>query len=89
MRTTIRSLFLLVFALLPSGAVRGQQTNQPYIVEWGLQGEVGLSGRVLADLQKYQIATLNKEKELGGVLKYEVFRPGFTPAKIIAGIIAS
>ena len=33
--------------------------------------------------QKYQIATLNKEKELGGVLKYEVFRPGLHPAKIV------
>ena len=26
--------------------------------------------------RKYQIATLNKEKEQGSVLKYEVFQPG-------------
>jgi hypothetical protein len=37
---------------------------------------VGLSGRVLADLPEVSDRDFEQEKELGGVLKYEVFRPG-------------
>lgn len=34
MRTAIRSFALLALSMLPFGTVRGQQNNQPYIVEW-------------------------------------------------------
>jgi hypothetical protein len=76
MRTVICSLLLLAFAILPFGTVQGQQTNQPYIVEWVYKVKWGYQDEFWQIFQKYQIATLNKEKELGGVLKYEVFRPG-------------
>ena len=48
----------------------------PYIVEWVYRVKWGHQDEFWQIFQKYQIATLNKEKELGGVVKYEVFRPG-------------
>ena len=76
MRTAIRTLFLLAISILPSATVQGQPTSQPYIVEWVYKVKWGYQDEFWQIFQKYQIATLNKEKELGGVLKYEVFRPG-------------
>jgi len=75
-RTATRTFFLLAIAILPFGAAHSQQTNQPYIVEWVYKVKFGYQDEFWQIFQKYQIATLNKEKELGGVLKYEVFRPG-------------
>jgi hypothetical protein len=78
-RTASRSLLLLAFAILPFGSGHSQtsqQSNQPYIVEWVYKVKWGYQDEFWQIFQKYQIATLNKEKELGGVLKYEVFRPG-------------
>jgi len=72
------SAFLV--AMLPIGGARAQQnaqqTSQPYIVEWVYKVKLGYQDEFWRIFQKYQIATLNKEKEQGGVLKYEVFRPG-------------
>jgi hypothetical protein len=62
--------------MLAFGAAQAQQTSQPYIVEWVYKVKWGYQDEFWQIFQKYQIATLNKEKELGGVLKYEVFRPG-------------
>ena len=80
MRIASRSLLLLAFAMLPFGAAWGQQARQeggqPYIVEWVYKVKWGYQDEFWQIFQKYQIATLNKEKELGGVVKYEVFRPG-------------
>jgi hypothetical protein len=70
------SFLLLAFAMLPSSSASGQQTSQPYIVEWVYKVKFGYQDEFWQIFQKYQIATLNKEKELGSVLKYEVFRPG-------------
>jgi hypothetical protein len=75
-RTAIRSFALLAVSMLPFGTVQGQQNSQPYIVEWVYKVKWGYQDEFWQIFQKYQIATLNKEKELGGVLKYEVFRPG-------------
>ena len=75
-RTLIRVFSLLTFAILPFGTAHSQQTSQPYIVEWVYKVKWGYQDEFWQIFQKYQIATLNKEKELGGVLKYEVFRPG-------------
>jgi hypothetical protein len=76
MRTAIRAFFLLAIAILPFRVASGQQTNSTYIVEWVYKVKWGYQDEFWQIFQKYQIATLNKEKELGGVLKYEVFRPG-------------
>jgi hypothetical protein len=77
MRTAIRSFALLAVSMLPFGVASGQAANnQTYIVEWVYKVKWGYQDEFWQIFQKYQIATLNKEKELGGVLKYEVFRPG-------------
>lgn len=55
---------------------QNQQPNAPYIVEWVYKVKWGHQDEFWQIFKKYQIATLDKEKELGGVLKYEVFRPG-------------
>jgi hypothetical protein len=52
------------------------QTTQPYVVEWVYRVKWGHQDEFWQIFKKYQIAILNKEKEAGGVLKYEVFRPG-------------
>jgi len=58
-----------------AGPVMAQSTQPaPYIVEWVYK--VGYEDEFWKIFKKYQIATLNKEKEQGSVLKYEVFRPG-------------
>jgi hypothetical protein len=75
-RIAIRSFTLLAIAILPFGKAHSQQTSQPYIVEWVYKVKFGYQDEFWQIFQKYQIATLNKEKELGGVVKYEVFRPG-------------
>jgi hypothetical protein len=53
-----------------------QQGAPPYIVEWVYRVKLGHQDEFWQIFKKYQIATLNKEKELGQVLRYEVFRPG-------------
>jgi hypothetical protein len=75
-RTFTRIFLLVTFAFLPLVTVQSQQSGQPYIVEWVYKVKFGYQDEFWQIFQKYQIATLNKEKELGGVLKYEVFRPG-------------
>jgi hypothetical protein len=62
MRTASHSLFLLTFAILPFGAARGQQTSQPYIVEWVYKVKWGYQDEFWQIFQKYQIATLNKRR---------------------------
>jgi hypothetical protein len=66
---------LLAVSLVPRSA-NPQSANSPYIVEWVYTVKLGYQDEFWKIFQKYQIATLNKEKELGGVVKYEVFRPG-------------
>lgn len=76
LRTFVRVFSMLALAILPFGTLHSQQTSQPYIVEWVYKVKFGYQDEFWKIFQKYQIATLNKEKELGGVVKYEVFRPG-------------
>jgi hypothetical protein len=81
-----RTNFLAVAALIAtlgsgSGPVARAQSAAPaaqasYIVEWVYKVKLGHEDEFWRIFKKYQIATLNKEQEEGGVLKYEVFRPG-------------
>jgi len=50
--------------------------SAPYIVEWVYKVKLEHEDEFRQIFRKYQIATLNREKEQGSVLKYEVFRPG-------------
>jgi hypothetical protein len=48
----------------------------PYLVEWVYRVKYGSQDEWWKLFQKYQIATLDKEKELGYVNTYHVVRPG-------------
>jgi hypothetical protein len=86
-----RSLLIAAFALAAIAAVlvpqvRGQQgsvspsvsTNEkPYMVEWVYKVKWGYADEFWQLFKKYQIATLNREKELGYVTSFTVYRPGY------------
>ena len=84
-----RSLAIGAFALaIAFGGVSrawGQQTaagpapsatEKPYLVEWVYKVKWGYADEFWQLFKKYQIATLNREKELGYVTSYTVYRPG-------------
>jgi hypothetical protein len=50
-------------------------SEPPYVVEWVYKVKFGHQDEFWQIFKKYQIPTLNREKQLGNVLKYEVFRP--------------
>ena len=51
-------------------------TEKPYLVEWVCKVKWGYADEFWQLFKKYQIATLNREKELGYVTSYTVYRPG-------------
>ena len=69
-------LFALAVWIASFSVATAQQSNPPYVVEWVYKVKFGHQDEFWEIFKKTQIPTLNKEKELGGVLKYEVFRPG-------------
>jgi hypothetical protein len=84
-RSTVRALLLVVSAALfsslaASGAVAQTPAAQghlpPYLVEWVYRVKWGESDEFWRLFQKYQIPLLDKEKQLGRVLAYTVYRPG-------------
>jgi hypothetical protein len=50
--------------------------DKPYIVEWVYKVKWGHSDEFFDIFRKYQIPILDREKELGNVLQYTVYRPG-------------
>jgi hypothetical protein len=77
--------FALVIALVGASDARGQQAaaspaasaaEKPYLVEWVYKVKWGFADEFWQLFKKYQIATLNREKELGYVTSYTVYRPG-------------
>ena len=51
-------------------------SEKPYLVEWVYKVKWGYADEFWEIFKKYQIATLNREKELGYVTSYTVYRPG-------------
>jgi hypothetical protein len=51
--------------------------EKPYLVEWVYKVKWGYADEFWQLFKKYQIATLNREKELGYVTSYTVYRPGY------------
>jgi len=51
-------------------------TEKPYVVEWVYKVKWGHADEYWQLFKKYQIAILNREKELGYVTSYTVYRPG-------------
>src|SRR5262249_36944678 len=76
-------LAVLVMGALP---VRAQQTaaspsvsatEKPYLFEWVYKVKWGHADEFWQIFKKYQVPVLNRQKELGYVLSYTVYRPGF------------
>jgi len=76
---------MLIVALGGVSRARAQQapasptvsaTEKPYLVEWVYKVKWGYADEFWQLFKKYQIATLNREKELGYVTSYTVYRPG-------------
>ena len=51
-------------------------TEQPYQVEWVYKVKYGYEDEFWRIFKKYQIAILDREKQLGYVTSYKVVRPG-------------
>jgi hypothetical protein len=80
---SIAAFSLAVLALAGAPQARGQQSaaasasDKPYMVEWVYKVKWGYADEFWQLFKKYQIATLNREKELGYVTSFAVYRPGF------------
>jgi hypothetical protein len=60
-----------------AGAQQPQPAQtKPYLVEWVYRVKYGYQDEWWKIFQKYQITTLDKEKDLGYVTSYQVVRPG-------------
>jgi hypothetical protein len=51
-------------------------SEKPYVVEWVYKVKWGHADEYWQIFKKYQIAVLNREKQLGYVTSYTVYRPG-------------
>ena len=77
------SVFLAVFVAsgIPVGASAGRQssvtvTDEPFLEEWIYKVKWGHSEEFFEILKKYQLAILEREKQLGYVTQYTVYTPG-------------
>lgn len=77
----------MLFWFAPGPQARGQQgaagvsvapasAEKPYLVEWVYKVKWGHADEFWQLFKTYQIATLNREKELGYITSYTVYRPG-------------
>jgi len=82
-----KAILLIAFAFIASiAAQRGAPaqsapasaavTGKPYQVEWVYRIKYGYKDEWWPIFQKYQIAILDKEKELGYVSDYTIYAPG-------------
>jgi hypothetical protein len=60
-----------------ASAPAASASEKPYMVEWVYKVKWGYADEFWQLFKKYQIATLNREKELGYVTSYAVYRPGY------------
>ncbi len=79
--TAAAALILTLFAFSPARAQQAaaptaSAVEKPYLVEWVYKVKWGYADEFWQLFKKYQIATLNREKELGYVTSYTVYRPG-------------
>ncbi len=86
----MRVLFALFAVIVAGGAAIGTAAaaDPPYQVEWVYRVKYGSQDEWWSIFQKYQIAILDREKQLGFVTNYVVFRPGLHTSED-AGIIVS
>ena len=60
----------------PSASPSVSASDKPYLVEWVYKVKWGYADEFWQIFKKYQIAILNREKELGYITSYTVYRPG-------------
>lgn len=63
-------------ALITFSAQASVAANAPYQVEWVYHVKYGHQGEWWKIFRKYQVAILDREKELGFVTDYHIDRPG-------------
>ena len=74
----------VMIAAMTLSAVHGSRAAQsapatadkPYLVEWVYRVKWGHADEFFDIFKKYQIKILDRQKELGSVLQYTVYRPG-------------
>jgi hypothetical protein len=65
-----------VHAQQGAAGAAASSADKPYLVEWVYKVKWGYADEFWQLFKKYQIATLNREKELGYITSYTVYRPG-------------
>jgi hypothetical protein len=80
-RRFVAFLFVTLFTVVTALSFgvshsQAQTSTKPYLVEWVYRIKYGYQEEWWRLFLKYQIATLDKEKELGFVTNYQVVRPG-------------
>jgi hypothetical protein len=75
------ALLMTVLLLSSLDSARAAQnsppaTDKPYLVEWVHRVKWGHADEFFDIFKKYQIKILDRQKELGSVLQYTVYRPG-------------
>ena len=77
--TVVIAVCLMVASLLPvtyAAQPAPAAADKPYLVEWVYKVKWGHADEFFDLFKKYQIKILDREKELGSVLQYTVYRPG-------------
>lgn len=72
----IAAFLLLGWKTPAQQAPKDAGVDKPYVVEWVYKLKWGHADEYWQLFKKYQIAILNREKELGYVTSYTVYRPG-------------
>ena len=75
MRSVSIAVLLGLIAVLPANA-QTRPSDKPLQVEWVYHVKYGYQGEWWKIFKKYQVATLDREKQLGYVTDYQIFRPG-------------
>ncbi len=60
----------------PSASPSVSSSDKPYLVEWVYKVKWGHADEFWQIFKKYQISVLNREKELGYITSYTVYKPG-------------
>jgi hypothetical protein len=78
LKAAVTALAVAVCALPATRAAQPTPATveKPYLVEWVYKVKWGHADDFFDLFKKYQIRILDREKELGSVLEYTVYRPG-------------
>jgi hypothetical protein len=69
-------LFAVLLAMALPAEAQTRPSDRPLQVEWVYRVKYGYQDEWWKIFKKYQLATLDREKQLGYVTDYQVYRPG-------------